>query len=436
MDIALEKINATEALIKITLKQDDYQQTVDEKIKDYSKKANIKGFRPGKVPQGMIRKMYGKSILVDEINALLSKNLMEYIQKSDLKVLAEPVPNVEKSENIDWDNQQDFEFEYNIGFADDFEVKVDDSLELDLYSIEVTDEVVNETIENVTSQFGEVNPVDKAEETDAVRAGLKIGEDFDKEVSLEIAKLEKSGVKALKGKAVEDEVTLKVGKDISADYLATISGGERFEEKTEGLFKIVAVERVTPAELNDELFKKAFPGEEIADEEQFRTRVKEIIGTNYDRESEFFFNQKTREKLIENAGIALPDQFLRDFLLRTSEQIDAENIETQYNYYADELRWSLIKGEIMEGSAIEVNQEEVLEEAKNMIKLQFAQSGMPIEQLESSLDGFAMNYLQGENGENYRKVHGQVETQKVYSLIKEKAVLNEKTIGLEDFRNL
>ncbi|MEL7145880.1 MAG: trigger factor, partial [Bacteroidota bacterium] len=132
----------------------------------------------------------------------------------------------------------------------------------------------------------------------------------------------------------------------------------------------------------------------------------------------------------------LPDEFLKNFLLRTSDQIDAENIDTQYGFYADELRWSLIKGEIMKAEDIEVNQEEVLDEAKNMIKLQFAQSGIPAEQLESSLDGFAMNYLQGENGENYRKVHTQVETQKVYSLIKEKAVVNEKSVGLEEFRNL
>ncbi len=436
MEIALDKINETEALIKITLKQDDYQKSVDEKIKDYSKKANIKGFRPGKVPVGMIKKMYGTSILVDEINGLLSNKLMEYMQQSDLQILAEPVPNSEKAAAIDWDNQKDFEFEYNIGFAEEFKVNIDKKLKLDLYKIEVSDDSINETVENVTKQFGEMADVEKVDAGVNIVASLKVGEDFEKDVTIEVDQLEKSGIKALKGKAVDAEVKLKLDKDISDTYLSQIVGGEDLGDAKEGILTIKETKSVTPAELNAELFKKAIPNEEIETEEQFRDRVKEIISENYDRESEFFFNQKTREKLIEKAKINLPDQFLKDWLVRTNEGLTNESIENEYGMYADELKWSLIKTKVIKDQEMKIEHEDIMEEAKNMIRLQFAGSGLGGEQFESSLDGFATNYLQGENGENYRKVHTQVETQKVYSFIKEKAAINEKTVGLEEFRKL
>lgn len=436
MEIALDKINDTEALIKITLKQDDYQKSVDEKIKDYSKKANIKGFRPGKVPVGMIKKMYGTSILVDEINGLLSKNLMEYIQQSDLQILAEPVPNTEKAAAIDWDNQKDFEFEYNIGFAEEFKISINDKLKLDMYKIEVSEDAINETIENVTKQFGESVDAEKVEESSTVVGSMKVGDDFEKEVYISVEQLEKSGIKALKGKKVDAEVKLKLDKDFSDTYLSQIVGGEDFGEEKEALLTLKEIKSVKPAELNAELFKKAIPNEEIETEEQFKEKVKSIISENYDRESEFFFNQKTREKLIEDAKINLPDEFLKKFLVRNNEEATEESVEKEYNMYADELKWSLIKGKVIKDQDMKVEYQDVVDEAKNMIRLQFAGSGMVGDQFESSLDGFAANYLQGENGENYRKVHTQVESQKVFEFIRENASVNEKTVGIEEFRKL
>ncbi len=436
MEIALEKINETEALIKITLNQDDYQKSVDEKIKDYSKKANIKGFRPGKVPTGVIKSMYGKSILVDEINALLSSKLMEYLQESELQVLAEPIPNLESMNAVDWDNQKDFDFEYKIGFAEEFKLNVDKKLKLDFYQINVDDKVIDETIENVTNQFGEVKDSEKADDKSTVIGSLKIGSDFDEQVTIEVAKLEKSGIKALKGKTKETEVKLKLDKDLSEEYLSQLSQGQDVSAEKEGLLTINQIQNVEPAKVDEELFKKAFPTDEIENEEKFREKVKEIISSNYERESDFFFNQKTREKLIAKAKINLPDQFLKDWLVRTNKDATVEGIEGEYSMYADELKWSLIRSKLVKEKEIKTENEEVKEEAKNMIRMQFAQSGMVGDQFESSMDQFADNYLQGENGENYRKVYNQVETQKVYNFIKETASITEKTVGLEEFRKL
>jgi len=436
LEIALDKINETEALIKIKLNHDDYQKSVDEKIKDYSKKANIKGFRPGKVPKGVINKMYGKSILVEEINTLLSSKLMEYLQQSELQVLAEPIPNLEMASAIDWDNQKEFEFEYNIGFAEDFSLAIDKKLKLDLHKIDVDDKVIDETIENVTNQFGEAKDAEKVAEKSTVVGSLKIGEDFDEKATIEVEKLEKSGIKSLVGKAKGKDVKLKLDKDISAEYLGQLVSDRDVSSEKEGIFSLEQIQVVEPAQVNEDLFKKAFPNEEIESEEVFREKVKDIISSNYEKESEFLFNQKTREKLIEKSKINLPDQFLKDWLLKTNENATAEGIDSEYNMYADELKWSLIRSKVVKDQEIKTENEEVLEEAKNLIRMQFAQSGMVGDQFESSMDQFANNYLQSENGENYRKVYNQVETQKVYAFIKENSTVNEKTVNLEEFRNL
>ncbi len=122
MEIILDKSSATEGLIKVTLKEVDYQPKVEEKVKEYSRKAQLKGFRPGKVPRALIKKMYGKSILIDEINELLSKSVLDYIKEKDIKIIGDPLPVAEKASLIDWDNQKEFEFEYMVGLVEPFTV--------------------------------------------------------------------------------------------------------------------------------------------------------------------------------------------------------------------------------------------------------------------------------------------------------------------------
>ncbi|MEQ8533684.1 MAG: trigger factor family protein, partial [Imperialibacter sp.] len=164
MDIQLDKITKTEALIKIKVSETDYQPKVEEKIREYSRKASIKGFRPGKVPQGMIRKMYGKSILVDEVNHMLSHKVSDYIKDNKLEIIGEPLPNVEKAQDIDWDVQKDFEFEYNVGLVDEFSVDLSKKISITSYSIKVDKKLIAKTVENLKSQFGETTDQETATE--------------------------------------------------------------------------------------------------------------------------------------------------------------------------------------------------------------------------------------------------------------------------------
>ena len=184
MEITLDKKSNTEGLIKIKLTEDDYQPHVEEKIKDFAKKANIKGFRPGKVPTGVIKRLYGKSILVDEINHLLSHKISDYIRDNNLRILGDPLPNHQKSEAIDWDTQKEFEFEYQIGLVDDFQYEISDKVKIQAYQIEADDKAVEETIDDLKNRFGNVSYPEVTEAGDNISGTIS---QKDGDFSLEFA---------------------------------------------------------------------------------------------------------------------------------------------------------------------------------------------------------------------------------------------------------
>ena len=166
MEITLNKTNSTEGLIKIKLTEGDYQPHVEEKVKDYARKATIKGFRQGKVPTGVIKKMFGKSILVEEINHLLSHKLTDYIKENNLKILGEPLPDQEKALTIDWDTQKNFEFEYQIGMVEDFKYELSSKVKVKSYPIEVDSKIIEETIADLKKRFGKVSYPEVSEAAD------------------------------------------------------------------------------------------------------------------------------------------------------------------------------------------------------------------------------------------------------------------------------
>jgi trigger factor len=220
LDITLDKIDKTEALIKVTLSEEDYQPAINRKVKEYSKKANIRGFRPGKVPESIIRSMYGKSLLVEEVQHILSHKLSDYIKESDLQFLGEPLPNRAKTESIDWDNQKNFEFEYNLGFANEFELTIDQKIKLERFKIKVDDSVINETIENLQRQFGEPDVAQIIEEKDYVHGSISSTDgSIDREVRIDTKELEKSSMKKFKGLKENDTISFEAKKLYTSPHL-------------------------------------------------------------------------------------------------------------------------------------------------------------------------------------------------------------------------
>lgn len=438
MDITFDKNEKTQGVIKISVNRADFQPGVDQKIKEYSKTANIKGFRQGKVPAGMIRKMYGSALIVEEINKLVSEKLNAYLRESDTQFLGEPLP-VESDKQFDWENDEQFEFNYEIGFAEPFEVKVDKKVKLDKHSIKVDDKVIDETIENLQRQFGEMENPDTSSEKDTLYGSIKSKDgSIDQEVSIDLRDVEKGTLKKLTGVKVGSEVEVDPRKSFKNDNVLKNQlrvDEDEFKKLKKLTFTVQAINHYKLAPINQELFDKTFGKDTIKDEAGFRERVKEIVSQNYKGEEEKFFDHQVREKLTESAKINLPDEFLKKWLIRTNENITPELMELEYASYAKELKWSLIRNQIVKNQDIKVEHEDVINEAKELIKKQFAGSGMG-GQMNDQLDTFANNYLQGENGENYMKVFNQVQSQKVLEHIKNEITVKEKAVSLDEFRKL
>ena len=438
MDITLDKKDSNVASIKVTLKEADYQSKVDEKIKDYSKKAQIKGFRPGKVPQGVIKKMYGKSILVDEINHLVGHAVQDYIKDNELKILGEPIPNQEAINQVDWDTQQDFEFEYNIGLVDEFDVALDKKVKVTAYEIEADKKVLDETLENVRTQFGTMTNPDKSEAGDVLFGTLKQG-DFSHDTTIDLNDLAKTHAKNFVGKAKGDEISVDLAKLYKEESKRAAQLGKTADELAgmdmNFVFEVKNVNRRALAEMNQELFDKTFGPNTVSSEEEFLAKIKDTISENYTRETQAYLTKSIQDALVAKTAISLPDDFLKEWLKLTGEgKVTDEDIKKEYGLYADQLRWNLISGEIAKQHDIKPEHEDIKAATRQMIEAQFMGSGMG--QFADQMDAFVENYLQGENGQNYMKMAEQVQGDKVIEFIKEKITILNKKVSLDKFKEI
>ncbi len=439
MEITLNKKSNTEGLIKIILSEGDYQPHVEEKVKDYARKANIKGFRQGKVPSGVIKKMFGKSILVEEINHLLSHKLSDYIKDNNLKIIGDPLPNQDKSQNIDWDAQKDFEFEYQIGMVEDFKYEISPSVKVQAYSINTDDKAIAETLNDLKKRFGKVNYPDTVELGDNVFGDLRSKEgEFKKEHAfIATDKLEKNALALFIGKKKEDEVEFDITK-LFADTteLDQLLGDSINEPQGTYVFKINTISRTEPAQLNQELFDRVFGKDAVTDEEGFITKVKETIGENYKRETEHFLEHHVEDYFLANTNINVPDDFLKNWLKASSKgQVTDSVLDKEYKDYVRGLKWDLIKNKIAEDNSIKVEAEEVRNKAKDLIIAQFGGQAFA-EQLKDKMDSIADNYLQNENGQNFMKLYNQLKNEKILSYIRSNITVEEKKVSVDEFKKI
>jgi trigger factor len=439
LEITLDKHSANQALIKIKLNEADYQPKVDAKIKDYARKASIKGFRPGKAPISMVKNIYGTSVLVDEINSILSDSLNNYLKDQTFRILGEPLP-VEKEDNsIDWKTQKDFDFEYKIGFVDSVNVALDKSTKGTKYSIKVDEKLVNETIENLKSQYGESTNPEVSEAGDNIYGDLKSVEGpLVKTLSLPTAKLSKKLAGKFIGiskEAVVEFDAKEVKKD-EWDEAFGFSSEELADAKGAFTFTVKNINRTAEAELNQEFFDKIFGPDQVKSEEEFTEKVRETLQSSYDRESKVFTEEELKKLLVEKANLELPDSFLKEWLLRVNEgKVSEEDVAKEYPIYANQLTWTLISNQIAKDNGIQAEHEDVIEKTKEMIREQFASSGLGAH-LEASMDLFVDNYLKGNEGQNYMNMMTSVQNEKVLAFVQENIEFKEKTISIDDFKEL
>ena len=440
MDITLDKSSATEASIKIMLNEADYQPKVEEKVKEYRKKANIKGFRPGKVPASLIKKMYGKSILVEELNHILSHALSDYIKSNDLKLIGDPLPKTEKNADIDLDNQKEFEFEYEVGLVDDFEYQI--PKEVTDYEIEVSDEVIDENIENIRIQHGKMTNPEKVAEGDFIYGDLKqIDGDIERSTVISTTEIDEKEKKQFIGSQLDDVIIFDIRKTFKDDSIIALVLDKKKEEvadvKGDFSFKITKINRREPADMDQSFFDAILGKDTVKTEAEFRDKVKESLETNYKRESDQLLTKNIQEKVIEKTEIDIPDNFFKKWLLAVNkDKVKEEDIEKDYDKYVKELKWTLISNKIAEENDIKVENEEVKGKAGQLIMNYLQSSGMPAEQLGENLDKFVENYLHAEEGKNYMNIYEQVKNEKTIDLIKDKTNLKQKKVSMDEFKEL
>lgn len=439
MEISLEKHSANQALIKIKLNEADYQPKVDAKLKDYAKKANIKGFRPGKAPVSMVKNMYGTSVLVEEINSILGESLNKYLKEQTFKILGEPLPVEKENDSIDWKTQKEFDFEYKIGFVENISLPLDKNFKGTKYAIKVDDKLVEETIENLKSQSGKsTNPVESGSE-DNIYGDLTAKESgFTKTLSLDLTKI----TKKLAGKFTgigKDAVVEFESKDVKkAQWEEAFGLTEEEIESVQGdlSFTVKNINRTEAAEMNQEFFDKVFGPEVVKSEEEFIAKVKETLQGNYDKESKVFTEEELKKSLTESAKVELPEEFLKEWLIRANEgKVSVEDVEKEFPIYAKQLVWSLISNQLATENKIQAEHEDVIAKTKEMIREQFASSGLG-SQMEESMDMFVDNYLKGEEGQNYMNMLTSVQNDKVLAYVQETIDLKEKEISIDKFKEL
>lgn len=444
MDITLEKASDTNASLKITLTPADYKPEVDKKLKDYGRKVQLKGFRPGHVPASLVQKMYGKSILVDEINAMLSKTVSQYIRENKLQVVGDPVPDREQAEAIDWDNQSDFAFSYTLGLASEFDIDFSDLPSVTQYEIQAGEAEIDSTIADLQQRFHSHAHGEEVNDGDTIYGELKqVDGPFSAKTAFPMNQMAEEAKAQFVGKKKGDVVTFVLEQafpDEKARANATGAPKEEVANLTgEFTFEVDDVTRHEPAELNQEFFDKVLGVGAVSDEEQFRGKVAEIIKGNYGRESAQLLRLDIEKTLIDNTPILLPDEFLKNWLLEVNEgKFTPEQIEEQYSAFTKSVKLQLIKNKIAEKADINVEFDEVLAVTRLMVQEQFGFMGGEDEEMNKTIDRIARNYLMDEknNGQNYTSTFNRVYDDKVIEYAKTQLTIATQEVTVDEFKAL
>ena len=443
MEVLLEKSTPTNATLTIKLAKEDYQPKVDKTIKDYSKRVALKGFRPGKVPANVIQRMYGKSIVIDEVNNLLSETVSSYIRDNKLAVVGDPQINREKADAVNWEKPTEFEFSYELGLASDFEVNIGTLPAVASYTIEAGEKELNDTIENLRTQFaGQINP-ETSEAGDMLYGELKqVGSEFSTKTAIPSKQIKEEAQAKFVGLTKGSEVTFDIRDTFVDDKAIALLTGKKEEETAEfaGDFTFVVedITRQAPSEINQEFFDKVLGVGKAEDEESFRSQVAEIIQRNYAREADSLLRRDIDQLLLDNIQIDLPEAFLKDWLFQLNEgKFTLEQIDADYPQFTKSLKLSLIKNKLAEQTEIKVEQSEVIARAEDMVREQFGIYGDSLgDQMEETIRKIAMNYLTTEKENNYSKMFNLVFDDKVFEYLSGQVAVEAKTIDVEQFKEI
>lgn len=434
MNITKEQIDDLNAVVKVAITKDDYQEKVDTILKDYRKQANIPGFRKGQVPMGLIKKQYGKAVLVDEVNKLLQDNLNKYLTEEKLDVLGNPLP--KQQDGFNWDADE-FDFEFELGLAPAFEVKLKTKKAVTQYKIVADKKMVDEQVERIQKQYGKIISKTEVEKNNEVNGTFKNeAEEIEHKTTLELDKVKsKKALDTLIGKKAGETVSLKTKGLFKEDYLLSAALGID-REKAEKLaidveFTIDEINEREAAELNQELFDKLFGKDEVSSEKELKEKIKEDSEKQFEQQADQKLLNDITEKLITETKFELPADFLRKWIQVSGENpLTDDQAKEEYEKSEKGLRYQLIESKILDENNLSVQFDELKEFAKGFIKSQMAQYGH-LDPQEEELENIATRVMG--NQDEVKRLSEQLMSQKLLTLFKEKANLKTKEISYENF---
>jgi len=441
MQIKQSELKDLMAVVSITIEPADYQEEVAKQLKQMRQKAQMPGFRPGMVPAGLVKKMYGKGVLADVLNKKVGEGLQKHIEDNKLNILGEPLPNNELTDQIDLDNQDTFTFAFDIAVAPEFDAKLTGKNKLTEYVIEVTDEMVQNQVVAYTERYGEYSQAEEVAEGDIVKG---IAKQVDGDIVKEGAILnpgymkQKTQQKKFMGAKVGAIITFNpakaFGSEVEVSSMLGITKEQAAELKSDFTFEIQEITRHTPAKIDGELFAKVYGENAIKDEAEFRAKIREEIEANMAEDSKYKFGLDAKEAIMKKMEkVAFPEAFLKRWVLETNEKMTQEELDKDFDKMLEELKWHLAKDQLMKEYKIDVQKEEVEAYAKEVARMQFMQYGlMHID--DQYLTNYANEMLKQEN--QLRGIVERVAENKIYAALKGIVKLEQKKVSHEEFGKL
>lgn len=447
MNVILTNVDSVNAILQVNIEKGDYQEKLNESLKTFRKKANVPGFRPGTIPMGMVKKMYGKSILAEEVNKLVGEAIYKHIQDNKLNVLGEPLPNEEKQQAINFDVEGDYEFFFDVALAPEVSLQLSKDDKVNYYKIDIAEELVDQQIASYKANYGKYEKIEEGStETDLVKGkinelengSVKVG-GIEVEAGVVMASYIKDEAEKAKFIGVKpgDVVVFNPGKAYEGNETEIASLLHIEKENIESIpaevqFEVVEVTRYKEADLDEELFAKIFGEGNVKTEAEFREKVREAISAQFAPDSDYKFLLDAKGLLEDKVGnLQFPDAFLKRWLMATSKDKSAEELESSYPKIIADLRFHLIKEQIVKDNDIKIEEADVKAVAIQVARAQFAQYGM-MGLPESMIENYANDMLK--NQDSARNLVDRAMEIKIIETLKEKLGLEEKVISLDEFK--
>lgn len=447
MNIVKENIDDLNALLKVKVEKADYEERVEKTLKEYRKKANIKGFRPGMVPMGLIKKMYGLSVKADEINKVLSESVQKYLEDEKIDVLGDPLPKYDEEQKYDFEKDDDFDFTFEIGLSPEVDLKLSKKNKIKEYKIIVDDKMKENYVNNIARRYGSFAPGEKVEEKDMLKGDiLSLNEDgtvnpdgiSTTNSTLSVDVIKDNTIKTLFiGKEKGDVVDFDIKKAFTSDYevagLLQKKKDEIADVKGNFRFVIQDISRFHPAKIDNSLFDMVYGEGVVKTEEEFNERVQKEIEDGLSHETNYKLMLDLKDYVVSKTDIDLPEEFLKKWLAKINEKLTPEEIEKDFPNFKNDLKWQLIRNKIATDNNMTVTEEELQNEAQGIARYQFHQYGYYYV-TDEQVANYAKEMLN--NGEEAKRVAATILDNKVLDNLKEVVKIETKEISQEEFNKL